>query len=74
MLARKGFEWLENATPSELEHRRREIIASASGDYRSLDDDTLAELAAITQALRRQSSGPPRQKKDKTPPTINDLL
>lgn len=73
---------LANATPGELEARRREIVGSLTTRYRGYDDpevpiELLQELAAITATLRRKTSGPPKVAKrsngSKLPTTLDDL-
>lgn len=86
ILTAKDFD-LEAKSPSELEQRRREIIAHISTFPQQENDDAvpfdlLRELAAITSTLRRRNSGPPktanvRAKKPRTkhdPDTLKDLL
>jgi hypothetical protein len=56
---------LSGKTPAELEQRRGEIVKSLTTTYKGFDDPNvpttlLHELAAITSALRRRSSGPPK--------------
>lgn len=68
---------LDAMSPQELELRRREIAASAKGDYEALSTESLQELAFITSTLRRRSSGPPKVAKvpgTKAKPTIDSLL
>ena len=60
---------LRDATPDVLEAKRREIIGSANGDYKTLTDEQLQRLAFITGTLRRKTSGPPKVAKPKTPGT-----
>jgi hypothetical protein len=59
---------LENKSPSELEGRRRDIIAEMQTKYKGYDDPDvpmalLAELAVITSTLRRKNAGPPKATK-----------
>jgi hypothetical protein len=56
---------LDGKTPAELEQRRREIVQSLTTQFKGFDDPDvpttlLHELAAITSALRRRTSGPPK--------------
>lgn len=60
---------LEGLSPSELEQRRRNIVAKYVGTGPGADPTTKAadmttaelhELAAITSALRRRTAGPPK--------------
>lgn len=69
-----------NRNPTDLEARRREIVALARGNHENLDHELLHELAAITGVLRRKASGPPKaakvpkEKKTKPgPATLDDL-
>lgn len=75
---------LETASPSELEQRRRNIIATY-GPAASVDDmslDHLKELAAITSAMRRRTATGPKSgakraagpRKSKTPATVDDIF
>lgn len=71
---------LQDRTPTELEARRREIIAFLQTQPRGFDDpnvplEILQELAAVTAILRRKSAGPPKVAKraSKTPATLDDL-
>lgn len=73
---------LANATPGDLEARRRAIIADLTTKYRGFDDpdvpiSLLQELATITASLRRKTAGPPKVAKGKpagkTPATLDDL-
>jgi hypothetical protein len=73
---------LANASPGELEQRRREIVSSLTTKYTGYDDpevpiELLQELAAITANLRRKTSGPPKVAKksngSKLPTTLDDL-
>ena len=63
---------LEGLSPSELEQRRRNIVAKYVGSSPGADPTTKAadmttnelhELAAITSALRRRTAGPPKTTK-----------
>ena len=72
---------LDSMTPQDLDLRRREIVATANGDYENLSLDDLKELAAITSAMRRRTAGPPKALKSATKgaakkpkPTLNSLL
>lgn len=76
---------LEGKTPSELEQRRRDIIAEMTLQYRGYDDPNLPigllqELAAVTSSLRRRTAGPPKanktaaQKRKPPPLTTNEIL
>ena len=66
-------------TPSELEQRRRDIVASLTTKYRGYNDpnvplELLSELALITSTLRRKNAGPPRASRPRSArPTVNDL-
>lgn len=73
---------LADATPGDLEARRRGIIATLTTTYRGFDDPEvpialLQELATITASLRRKTAGPPKVAKGKpsgkTPVTLDDL-
>lgn len=71
---------LAELSPDDLEAARRQIVASANGDYKTLSEDDLARLAYITSTLRRRASGPPKAAKDKATgsvkkakPTLDDL-
>lgn len=72
---------LENASPPELEARRRAIVKSLTTDYKGYDDPMvpltlLQELAAITGTLRRKTAGPPKVAKKsagKVTASIDDL-
>ena len=65
---------------TDLEARRREIVAMARGNHENLDHELLHELAAITGVLRRKASGPPKaakvpkEKKVKAGPVALDDL
>lgn len=66
-------------TPSELEQRRRDIVASLTTKYKGYDDpevpiELLSELALITSTLRRKNAGPPKApSKARNRPTVDDL-
>lgn len=71
---------LTNVPATDLEARRRAIVAKAAGNHENLSIDDLHELAAITGVLRRKASGPPKavktpkEKKQKpAPATLDDL-
>lgn len=58
---------LENLSPLELDQRRSAIVSEMQTKYRGYDDpnvpdEMLHELAAITGALRKKNSGPPKTK------------
>ena len=62
-----------------LHARRAEILATVNGAYSELPDEPLAELCAITQALRRKAASPGgapgvKRKAVKQPQTIEDIL
>lgn len=68
---------LGSLSPMELEARRREIVASAKGDYEALSVEFLQELAFIVSTLRRKNAGPPRVARvagSKPKPNIDSLL
>lgn len=58
----------ENKSPSELEQRRREIVAEIQRFPKSYDDPDipmplLQELSLVTGMLRRRTAGPPKEAK-----------
>lgn len=66
--------------PTDLENRRRAIVAKAQGSHDNLSLEDLHELAAITGVLRRKASGPPKAVKTPgtkrtkaAPATLDDL-
>lgn len=65
---------LEGMSPQQLELRRREIVASANGDYEQLTDLALQELCLITSTLRRRNAGPPKEPKAAAKPKSLDAL
>lgn len=57
---------LEALSAPELVQRRTEIVAQMAAlpnSYQDAPTETLQELAFITGALRRRTSGPPRETK-----------
>lgn len=59
---------LDGLAPQELETRRRTIVSDLTTKYKGYDDpdvplDLLAELTAVTSALRRKTAGPPKVSK-----------
>lgn len=68
------------ATPAELEARRREIVYDLTHKYRGYNDPEvplilLQELAIITSTLRRKNAGPPRAKPTRKPQaTLDDIV
>lgn len=70
----------DGKTPSELEQRRRDIVASLTTKYRGYDDpdvpiELLHQLAVITSTLRKKNAGPPRRAATRrtSRPTVDDL-
>lgn len=63
----------------QLHARKVEILETVGGNHRDLSDDLLAELVAITRALRKKAatpgrSGTPRKPKTpKQPASLEDL-
>lgn len=63
----------------ELHARKAAILDAVAGQYRDLPDESLAELVAITRALRKKAaapgrtSTPRRPKAAKQPATLEDL-
>ena len=57
---------IQNLSAAELEQRRRDLVASMAklpNTFRDAPTATLQELAFITGALRRKTSGPPKEAK-----------
>lgn len=80
-LVNEQFAHLEKLDLVQLNARRTEIMAKgdpATGDGYS--DEDLAEIVQISATLARRTSGPPkepkapREKKTKTPVTVDDLI
>lgn len=72
---------LERKTPADLQARRDEILTLMNGQpLADAPTELLQELAYIFTALRRKTSGPPREAKPskragpKVPGTIDDLM
>jgi hypothetical protein len=65
---------LNAMSPAELEERRRQIVASARGDYDSLKTEDLQELSYVTATLRRRNAGPPKATKAAKPKATLDSL
>lgn len=69
----------EGKTPSQLEERRREILAKIREYPLGYDDpdiptDILRELATVVSTLRRRNAGPPKAKRaPAAKPTVDDL-
>lgn len=73
---------LDGKSPADLEARRREIVGALQTQYQGYDDldvpeALLRQLAMITGALRKRTTGPPKTakpSKTQAKPTVDSLL
>ncbi len=49
---------IEKLELHELHAKKDSILARGAGNYKDLDDDSLAELVAVTRALRKRAAAP----------------